>query len=84
MKPVQDILNRIRWDENLAGSDFKIGYYDRLEQQIIVVAFKELIFPRDEHFSFDVIDHEGVLHSVPYHRVRDIYQNGQLIWHRGN
>ena len=82
MKPVQDILNRIRWDKNLAEDDFKIGYYDRAEQQIIVVSFKEIIFPFNDHFSFEVIDHEGTLHSVPYHRVKAIYQNGQLIWHR--
>ncbi len=82
MKPVQDILNRIRWDKNLAEDDFKIGYYDRVEQQAIVVAFKEIIFPKDDHFSFDVIDQEGELHSVPYHRVKAIYQNDRLIWHR--
>jgi len=82
MKPVQDILNRIRWDKNLAGDDFKIGYYDRVEQQIIIVAFKEIIFPLNEHFSFEVIDQEGTLHSIPYHRVKAIYQNDQLIWHR--
>lgn len=82
MKPVQDLLNRIRWDKNLAEEDFKIGYYDRVEQQIIVVAFKKIIFPKDDHFSFDVIDQEGELHSVPYHRVKSIYQNDRLIWHR--
>ncbi len=82
MKPVQDILNRIRWDKNLAEDDFKIGYYDRAEQHIIVVAFKEIIFPLNDHFSFEVIDQEGTIHNVPYHRVKDIYQNGLLIWHR--
>ncbi len=82
MQPVQELLSRIRWDKNLAESDFKLGYYDRLEQQLIVVAFKEIIFPKGDHFSFEIIDHEGQLHSVPYHRVKAIYQNDRLIWHR--
>lgn len=82
MKPVQEMLSRIRWDKNMADDEFKIGYYDRLEKRIIVIAFKEIFFPKDDHFSFDVIDHIGELHSVPYHRVRAIYQNGRLIWHR--
>lgn len=82
MKPVQDILNRIRWDKNLTEDDFKIGYFDRVEQRIIVVAFKEIQFPLDDHFSFEVIDQEGALHSVPYHRVKAIYRNDRLIWHR--
>lgn len=82
MQPVQEVLNRIRWDEGLAGDQFKIGYYDRVEQRLIVVAFKEIIFPKGDHFSFEVIDREGAMHSVPYHRVKAVYQNDRLIWHR--
>jgi len=82
MKPVQEMLNRIRWDEAWADDEFKIGYYDRVEQRIVVVAFKEIFFPKDDHFSFDLIDQEGEWHSEPYHRVKAIYRNGRLIWHR--
>lgn len=82
MQPVQEILSRIRWDANLAADEFKIGYYDRVEQHLIVVTFKDLIFAKGDHFAFEVIDHEGAIHSVPYHRVKTIYKNGRLIWHR--
>jgi uncharacterized protein (UPF0248 family) len=37
--------------------------------------------PRDP-FSFEVVDEEGVAHSIPLHRVREVYRNGELIWHR--
>jgi uncharacterized protein (UPF0248 family) len=83
MKPVREMLSRIRWDKIWAGNEFKIGYYDRVEQRILVVSFKEIIFPGENHVSFDVIDHEGKQHSsVPYHRVKAIYRNGRLIWNR--
>lgn len=82
MKPVQEMLSRIRWDKHWADDEFKIGYYDRVEQQIMVVPFNKIIFPKDDHFSFEVIDQAGESHSVPYHRVKAIYQNGRLIWHR--
>ena len=82
MKPVQEMLNRIRWDKAWADDEFKIGYYDRVEQRIIVVAFKEIYFPKNDHFAFELIDSQGEVHSVPYHRVKAIYQNGRLIWHR--
>lgn len=82
MQPVQDVLNRIRWDRNLAGDEFKIGYYDRIQERLITVFFKEIHFPTGDHFAFEVIDGEGVVHSVPYHRVKAIYQNERLIWHR--
>ncbi|MGD7036555.1 DUF504 domain-containing protein [Methylotuvimicrobium buryatense] len=82
MQPVQDILNRIRWDEHWKGDEFKIGYYDRIEDRLIVVAFNEIRFPKGDHFTFEVIDQDGELHSVPYHRVKAIFRNGDLIWHR--
>ncbi len=82
MQTVREILNRIRWDDSLAGSEFKIGYYDRLQNGLIVVAFKEVIFPKGDRFAFEVIDEEGAVHSVPYHRVKAIYRNDCLIWHR--
>lgn len=82
MKPVQEMMNRVRWDQAWANDEFKIGYYDRVEQKIIVVAFKEIYFPKDDHFSFELIDSQGEVHSVPYHRVKAIYRNGRLIWHR--
>ena len=75
-------MNRIRWDQGWAGDDFEIGYYDRVERRVMIVPFKKISFPKDDHFSFEVIDKEGELHSVPYHRVKEIYRNGRLIWHR--
>lgn len=82
MQPIQDLLSRIRWDANWAKDDFRIGYHDRILQRVVVVAFRELIFSKDDHFSFELIDEEGALHSVPYHRAKAVYRNGRLIWHR--
>ena len=31
---------------------------------------------------FQVTDEDGELHNVPFHRVRDVYRDGKLIWHR--
>ncbi|KPJ88184.1 MAG: hypothetical protein AMJ53_17180 [Gammaproteobacteria bacterium SG8_11] len=82
MKTVQEILNRIRWDEDFAKNTFKIAYYDRLEKDLILVDFHELHFPADDHFSFQLVDQDGETHSIPYHRVKAIYENDQLIWQR--
>ena len=82
MIPVQKLLNRIRWDEEYAKSDYLIGYYDRSEDRIIRIRFRELAFPPDDHFSFQLMDEEGELHDVPYHRVKEVYRDGVLIWHR--
>ena len=84
MKPIQEILSRIRWDESLSGNIFKIAYFDRLEQDLIIVAFEEVQFSPDDHFCFYVMDEEGETHSIPYHRVKALYQNDKLIWQRKN
>lgn len=81
MIPIQDLLNRIRWDEHFGGA-FVIGYYDRVRDAIVQVAFSEISFPPGDHFAFELIDEEGIVHSVPYHRVRHVLRNGELIWQR--
>lgn len=82
MKTLQEILNRIRWDEEFAKHKFKIAYYDRLKQRLITVDFNELQFPTDDHFCFHLSDSLGETHSVPYHRVKEVYCDDELIWHR--
>jgi uncharacterized protein (UPF0248 family) len=82
MKAIQELLNRIRWDKDYAKADFKIGYYDRVEKKIIFVPFREIYFDDEDHFGFQVLDDEGLTHSIPLHRVREVYKNGKLIWHR--
>jgi uncharacterized protein (UPF0248 family) len=82
MQPVQEILNRIRWDPGFAGQSFEVGYYDRVASRVVVVPFTDLVFPPDDHYAFTVVDGAGVAHSIPYHRVRDIYRAGRRIWHR--
>jgi uncharacterized protein (UPF0248 family) len=82
MQTIQELLSRIRWDEQLASDNFEIGYFDRVEHRIIRVSFKELRFSENDHYSFEIIDEDEELHSIPYHRVREIYQNGILIWQR--
>ncbi|WP_455235291.1 DUF504 domain-containing protein [Thiogranum longum] len=82
MKPIQELLNRIRWDKTFAQGDFIIGYYDRVEDRIIRVPLREIFFEPDDHFSFDLIDEEGEVHSIPLHRIKEVFKNGELIWHR--
>ena len=81
MLPIHELLNRIRWDAEFARGEFQLGYFDRVEDRIILVPFHEIDFQKDAH-SFRVIDEEGHPHRVPFHRVRDVYKNGQRIWHR--
>ena len=82
MIPIHELLSRIRWDPNFGRADFVIGYYDRVSDEIIRVPLAALYFEPDDHFSFDLVDDTGELHSIPLHRIKEVFRDGELIWQR--
>jgi len=82
MEPIRDLLNRIRWDPDFGFAKFVIGYYDRVTGQIVKVPFESLGFEPGDHFSFELTTEDGVVHTIPLHRIREVYRNGELIWRR--
>ena len=82
MIPIHQLLNRIRWDELYGNADFVIGYYDRVENRIISVPLKALNFAKDDHFDFELEDVDGEIQTIPLHRIRQVFRNGELVWER--
>jgi uncharacterized protein (UPF0248 family) len=76
------LLARIRWDAEFGAAQFVIGYHDRLIRAEIKVPLERIRFAPAEHFAFEAETEDGAFHTVPYHRVRDVWRNGELIWHR--
>ncbi len=84
MIPIHELLYRIRWDQEFAKGNFQLGYYDRAEERIILVPLKQVTFPEDSPRSFQLVDPEGQVYRIPFHRVRAVYRDSQCIWHRGS
>jgi uncharacterized protein (UPF0248 family) len=82
MIPIHELLNRIRWDSEFAKGSFQLGYYDRSEDRVVLVPFREVSFPAESPQTFEITDSEGQIHRVPFHRVRGVYKDSQRIWHR--
>jgi uncharacterized protein (UPF0248 family) len=82
MLPIRQLLSRIRWDPEFGRGEFEIGYLDRVAGGIIRVPFRELEIGPEERESFGVVDEEGVYRRIPFHRVREVYRNGECIWRR--
>jgi uncharacterized protein (UPF0248 family) len=61
-----------------------IGYYDRVEDKVIQLPFERIQLDPGDHFGFQAIDSDGYAHEVPFHRVKDVYRDGELIWHRAH
>jgi len=82
MIPLHELLSRIRWDPEFGRGEFRIGYLDHLRGDLVYVPLDELHQEDDSHFCFEVTDEEGSAHSVPYHRVKEVWKDDVLIWHR--
>lgn len=82
MTPIHELLARIRWDPEFGQGDIELGYLDKLEHTIVRVPLQAVGFDPDDHFGVQILDAEGCSHSVPYHRIRAVWQDGRLIWQR--
>jgi uncharacterized protein (UPF0248 family) len=80
--PIKDLLNRIRWDLEFARGEFQVGYYDHVEKRMISVPFKRIRFNKETPFSFQVLTADGEMIDIPFHRVREVFKDGLLIWQR--
>lgn len=82
MQPIRKLLSRIRWDREFGQGSFEIGYLDRVAGGLIRIPFRELMIEPEERESFGVLDADGVCRRIPFHRVREVYRNGECIWRR--
>ena len=82
MQTIRELLDRIHWDSDFSQAEFEIGFLDHQVAQEVRLPFARLEFAPKEHFFFYYYDEDGELHSVPLHRIKSVYKNGQRIWHR--
>lgn len=82
MIPIHQLLSRIRWDKEFGQGQFEIGYLDRFEKAVQRVALQAVVFPEDGRHTFEVLDESGVNRRIPFHRVREVLKDGQVIWQR--
>jgi len=82
MIPIHELLSRIRWDPEFGRGRFEIGYYDRILGTIQRVAFREIVFPPGEGQVFEIMDEADKVRRIPFHRVREVARDGQVVWRR--
>ena len=78
----KELLNRIRWDPEYGRGLFTIGYEDHVVGGVVRVPFSEIRLEGGDHFSFALVDGQGVERTIPFHRVREVLRDGVVIWHR--
>jgi uncharacterized protein (UPF0248 family) len=82
MLPIHELLHRIQWDAEFGNAEFEVRYLDRVADRMASVSWRNVRFAKGEHFVFEATEEDGSVHSVPLHRVREVWRNGELIWRR--
>jgi uncharacterized protein (UPF0248 family) len=82
MLPIRDLLNRIRWDREFGKSFFEVGILDHIEQKIIRIPFTKIHFEEHGRLFIHFEDDLGDTLTIPFHRIREVYRDGHLIWQR--
>ena len=75
MRHVRDILNEIKWREELSFDDLEIEYRDRVESRLITL-FGTEIKEWDKSFIYTITGG-----AIPYHRIVSITHKGQELYH---
>ena len=82
MTPIHELLARIRHDPQFGQGVFELGYLDRFDNQVQRVALGLVDFPEGGKRMFEFVDTDGQKRRIPFHRIREVYRDGALIWHR--
>ena len=82
MMPIHELLARILWDPQFGHGRLEIAYYDRRKKGLMRLPLERIATRPDDRFSFEAIEDDGSCHSVPYHRVREVWRDGVLMWSR--
>ncbi len=84
MIPIQDVLHRIRWDPGFGSAAVEIGYVDRVAGGIVRVPFRDLRLGGGRRPALRIVAEDGSVRTIPLHRVRQVWRDGQLVWQRAS
>ena len=78
MQPIQNLLNKIKWDKRENPEEYSIFYYDRILKELIEIPYEEI---KRVEGTFMVLDNEDES-NVPLHRVKKVTKGGYVVWQR--
>ncbi|HYX67154.1 MAG TPA: DUF504 domain-containing protein [Burkholderiales bacterium] len=82
MIPIHELLARIRWDADFGAARFEIGYLDHQRSALVRLPLERIHFSAGQESSFEAVEEDGSVHRVPFHRVRAVWRDVELIWSR--
>jgi uncharacterized protein (UPF0248 family) len=77
MRPVQDVLNQIKWDKTLKPEEYTVEYIDF--GKLTSIQYTEI---KKIEGLFMMVEKDGKDTSIPLHRIRFVRKNGEIVWQR--
>ncbi len=81
METIEQLLSRIRWDEEFGRGEFEVGINDRVKDAVEFHPLDDCRRQKGNHFSFTLCIAGEVL-AIPFHRIREVRKNGETLWKR--
>ena len=78
MQPIQDLLNKIKWDKRENPNKYTIFYLDRIKKELVQIPYTKM---KRLEGSFMVLDNEEET-NIPLHRIKKVTKNNAVIWER--
>ncbi|MBS3095082.1 DUF504 domain-containing protein [Candidatus Woesearchaeota archaeon] len=80
MISIREMLNRIRFDNNLNKEEYMFFYEDRILKSKKSFKFRDI----KDFNAFLTIKAGNKAFELPLHRIRKVTRNNKLIWERKN
>ncbi len=78
MIPIQDLLNKIKWDKRESPEQNSIFYFDRILNKLVSIPYNNI---KRLEGSFMVLDNEEET-NIPLHRIKKVTKKDDVIWER--
>ncbi|WP_425532177.1 RNA repair domain-containing protein [Aromatoleum anaerobium] len=59
-----------------------LGYYDCVAHHIVHVDLRDVSFDPENRRMLKFVDEDGVVRSMPLHRIKEVFRSDMRIWHR--
>ena len=81
MIPIRDLLNKIKWDPKETPGNYVLYYYDRIENSLKEIRFKDI---KEISERFMLVEIDGKEADIPLHRIKKVVRNGTVVWERNS
>ena len=78
MQPIQDLLNKIKWDKRENPEQYSIFYFDRILKKLIKIPYTKI---KRIEGSFMVLNNEEES-NIPLHRIKKVTKDNIIVWER--